>query len=93
MDGLRKDFEKQIKLKDFLKKVEEQYYVKDRDTYIYIRLLISDNEINLKETYENKLNQLIDYKIVSFTDKNKIRAINLNRTFLPECYLILEKNQ
>ncbi len=91
LDGLRKDFEKQTKLKGFLKKVEEHYYVEDRDTYIYIRLLFSENENNLKENYGDKLNQLIEYKIVSITDKNKIRAINFNRTFLPECYLILEK--
>ena len=43
--------------------------------------------------YEDNLNELIDYKIITLTNKNKIRAINLNRQILPECQLLLEGSQ
>jgi len=91
LDGLRSDYVKQTTLKGYLKKINEHYYVKDKETYIFIRLFISDNEINLKENYEDKLNHLVEYRILSITSKNKIRAINANRAFLPECYLMQEK--
>jgi cold shock CspA family protein len=93
LDGLRKDFENNTSLKGFLKKIDDKYYVKDRETYIFIRLIIASYEINLKEVYDDHLNELIDYKIITLTDKNKIRAINLNRQFLPECKLLVEGNQ
>lgn len=93
LDGLRKDFENNTSLKGFLKKIDDKYYVKDRETYIFIRLIIASYEINLKEVYEDNLNELIDYKIITLTDKNKIRAINVNRQFLPECKLLVEGNK
>lgn len=93
LDGLRKDFENNTLLKGFLKKINDKYYVKDRDTYIFIRLIIARHEINIDEVYEDNLNKLIDYKIIIFTDKNKILAINVNRQFLPECKLLVEGNK
>ncbi len=93
LDGLRKDFENKTALKGFLKKIDSNYYVKDRETYIFIRLIVASFEINLKEVYEDNLNELIDYKIITLTNKNKIRAINLNRQILPECQLLLEGSQ
>lgn len=93
LDGLRKDFESNTSLKGFLKKIDNKYYVKDRETYMFIRLIIANYEINLKEVYEDNLNELIDYKIITLTDKNKIRAININRQFFPECKLLVEGNK
>lgn len=93
LDGLKSDFENGIYLKGFLKKIDDNYYVKDKDTHIFIRLVIASYEINLKEVYEDNLNKLIDYKIFTFTSKNKIRAINLNRQFLPNSNLLVEGNK
>lgn len=93
LDGLRKDFVNNTSLKGFLKKIDDKYYVKDGETYIYIRLIIASYEINLKEVYEDNLNKLIDYKIITLTDRNKIRAININRQFLPECKLLVKGNK
>jgi len=93
LDGLKSDFENGITLKGFLKKIDDKYYVKDKDTYIFIRLIVASYEINIAEVYEDNLNKLIDYKIFTFTSKNKIRAININRQFLPECKLLVEGNQ
>jgi ribosomal protein S1 len=78
--------------KGFLKKIDDKYYVKDRDTYIFIRIIIASYEINLKEVYEDNLNKLIDFRIFTFTSKNKIYAININRTLLPNSKLLAEGN-
>lgn len=91
--GLRKDFENGTILRGFLKKIEEKYYVKDRETYIYIQLIIADYETNLKEIYEDNLNKSIEYKIVRLTNKNKIRAININRQFLTGVKCLFVGNQ
>ncbi len=92
LDGLKSDFEKGNSLKGFLKKIDDNYYVKDRDTYIFIRLIIASYEINIKEIYEDNLNKIIDFRLVTFTSKNKIRAVNLQRQFLPNTKLLVEGN-
>lgn len=79
LDCLKLDYKNNRTLQGFLKKNENTYYVKDSVTYIYIRISIDDFEININEVYENNINKLIDYKIITFTDKNKIKAININR--------------
>lgn len=93
LNNLREDFENNKPLKGFLKKIDDRYYVKDRDTYIFIRLKVSNYEINLKEVYEDNLNELIDYKIIMLTEKNKIRAINMNRQFLHDFKSLSEGNK
>lgn len=84
LDGLKADFSHNNILKGFLKKIGENYYVKDKETYLYIRLIVAKHEINLNEVYEDKLNSIISYKIVSFTQDNEIKAINFNREISAE---------
>lgn len=93
LDGLRRDYNNQNILKGILKKIDNKYYVKDQETSILIRIIIANYEFNLNEVYENNLNKMIEYKISMFTIKNKIRAININRQFLPECKLLIEGNK
>lgn len=93
LEALKNDFRNGNCLKGFLKKIGNRYYVKDKETYIFIRLIIACYEINIKEVYEDNLNKLIDYKIFRFTYDNKIRAININRQYLPECELLIEGNK
>lgn len=93
LECLKNDFLNGKILNGFLKKIDNNYYVKDSNTYIFIQLVISSYEINLQEVYEEKLNTKIDYKITLFTAKNKIRAININRQLLPECRLLVVGNK
>lgn len=93
LDSLKEDYKNGKILTGFLKKIDGNYYVKDRDTYIFIQLIIASYEINLEDVYEEKLNTIIDYRITTFTSKNKIRAININRQFLPNCKLLIEGNK
>ena len=93
LDVLKNDFENGTHLKGYLKKIENKYYVKDLTNYMFIQLVLIDHEINLKEVYDDHLNELIDYKIVMFTENNKIRAINLKRQFSPDRNLLFIGNQ
>jgi ribosomal protein S1 len=92
IDSLKNDFEEQIILKGYLKKINNRYYVKDSKTYVFIRLLISENEIFIQEKYEDRLNQLVEFRIISIPDKNKLRAVINDREFISECYLLLQNN-
>ena len=93
LEMLHYDYEHGITRQGFLKKIADKYYVKDRKTYVLIRLILTYYEINHQEVYEDKLNQLIDYKIILITPANKIRAINLNRQLLTTCIFLVEGNQ
>lgn len=93
LDGLKDDFTSGKILKGYLKKIDDRFYVKDRDTYILIPLMIASFEIDLEEVYEANLNSMIEYKITIFTAKNKIRAIKLHRHFLPNCKLLIQGNK
>lgn len=91
LESLKSDFRNGMILNGFLKKVGETYYVKDLDNYIFIPLIIAKYETDIEDVYERKINELIEYKIITFTKSNKIRAININRRFLVECEFLKEK--
>ena len=87
LEYLHQDFLNKKTKKGFLKKIGEYYYVKDFETYLLIKLRVSPYETDLFNCYESKLNTEINYQIVVFSNKNKIRAINTDRKFSNE-YLI-----
>lgn len=90
LDSLKLDYENNTILKGFLKKIDDKYYVKDKETYVLIQLIVVNYEINIDEVYEKNLNKMIDYKIISISNNNKIRAININRQFSPESNFKIE---
>lgn len=90
LQNLRAGFDNQAVLTGFLKKIQGTYYVKDSETYILIKLSLSKYEINIEENYEAKVNQLVQYRIIIFSEINKIRAINVNRQFTENYYLLAE---
>ncbi len=88
LEDLRKDFETGSILKGYLKKIDDIYYVKDINNHIFISLIIAKYETHVEDVYESNLNQLIEYRLVTFTKTNKIRAVNINRHLLPGCELL-----
>jgi cold shock CspA family protein len=88
LEVLRNDFKNQSILTGFLKKIDDHYFVKEALTHIFIRLEISRFEMNIKENYEDRLNTAVEFKICSFSAKNKIRATILNKQFIPEFHLL-----
>jgi ribosomal protein S1 len=93
LDHLKRDFSNNTTLKGYLKKIDGNYYVKDKETYIFIRLVIAGYETNIEEVYEKKIDSIVEYKIITFTKNNKIRAININREYLPNCKLLTIGNE
>lgn len=84
LEFLHQDFVSKKTKKGFLKKIENNYYVKDSETYLFIKLRVSPYETDLFNRYESKINTQINYEIVVFSNKNKIRAINTDRKFCTE---------
>lgn len=84
LEYLHEDFSNKKLKRGFLKKIGDNYYVKDYETHLYIKLRISKYEIDLFKCYETKLNTEINYQIIVFSNKNKIRAINIDRLFCEE---------
>lgn len=93
LEKLKIDFKNGNSLDGFLKKRGNYYYIKDRETYIYIPLMINLYEINKEQVYKDNLNALINYKIVVFDLNNRIKAINIDRQLLPECKLLVKGNK
>lgn len=91
IEGLRADFANKTVLTGNLKKIDDNFYVKDKETHILIRLFRFKSFVDTKEFYENRLNQTIEYRIVSFTDRNRIRAIDTSIDLPLESSLFFEK--
>lgn len=63
-DRLKELVELYSVLPGFIKKIDGNYYIKDKATYLFIPIHISKWEIGLQETYENRLNKLVTYSIL-----------------------------
>lgn len=84
LEYLKKDFANGCIKKGVLKLISGGYKVIDNESGIPIKIRISSYETQLKENYQNRINKPIEYKIISFSNTNKIIAINCGRTFIPE---------
>jgi hypothetical protein len=73
----------------YLKFLAGDYYVKDRDTKIMVKMAIGTYETNL-EKYEQNVNQLVEYKITSLGRKKNVKGYLADREFIPECYRLNE---
>jgi hypothetical protein len=92
LENLYEDFRKEKIKKGFLKKIDDNFYVKDSETYLLIKLRVSPYETDLFNCYESKINTLINYRIIVFSNKNKIIAINTDRNFCKEYLQVTSGN-
>ena len=83
LDGLRTDFEQGTVLQGFVKRIEDTYYIKDVDTHIFIKLVISPNEVDTEVIYEGSLNQRRAYQLVRMSAHNALQAVLMERRFKP----------
>jgi cold shock CspA family protein len=60
LEFIHQDFESKKIKKGFLKKIGSNYYIKDSETYLFIKLRVSPYEIDLFDCYESKLNYRIN---------------------------------
>lgn len=76
----------------YLKQTEDTFYVKDKDTKVYVPLMIMDWEINLDEVYTQRINQLVAYQIIKFKNIHKLLAV-LSDAQYDEMYHVLKSVQ
>src|SRR5690606_10527467 len=89
IEEYKNDFLRKKYLKGYLINQDGIFYVKDLESYLLFRVLVSSNEINLKVNYDNKLKKLIEYKIVRIK-KNLVEVVLKERDFVNP-YNTLEK--
>ena len=63
LDVLRAGFEQGTVRQGFVKQIESDYYVKDVETHLFSKLVISPNEVDLGEIYEGSLSVLFQNDI------------------------------
>lgn len=74
----------------FLKKIGNNFYVKDKETYLFIRIKISVWETCLDELYEGRINEPVYYSILKKNESiHKMNALIVDRVF-SESYYILQ---
>ncbi|TAM98343.1 MAG: hypothetical protein EPN39_09285 [Chitinophagaceae bacterium] len=78
-------------LPGFIKKIDGNYYIKDKATYLFIPIHISKSEIALQETYENRLNKLVTYSVLKkYKNPEAWKATVTDRKF-NEVYIKLKE--
>ena len=93
VNEIKQTAEHNVPLIGYLKKRDGNYMVKDSISYVNFPLIVASYETDLEEVYEAKLDTLIQYRIIPNRDNTVIRAINVNRRFLPEYDLLTAGNR
>lgn len=66
----------------FLKKIGDEYFVKDKTTYLFIPLMVSKWEENIEEIYEQRINKPVLYTVTS----KPLKADNLKAVLCDRVY-------
>jgi hypothetical protein len=89
-ETLFKLIDEKKELPGFLKKIGNDFYVKDKETYLFIRIKISIWETALDKIYESRINELVYYSVLKRNEKvHKMNAYLIDRLF-SESYYILQ---
>lgn len=76
----------------FLKQTEDTFYVKDKDTKVYVPLMVMDWEINFDKVYTQRINHLVAYQMIKFKNIHKLLAV-LSDAQYDELYYVLKSVQ
>src|ERR1035437_5929504 len=89
---LRDNFNNQILLRGYIKKIGKDYYIRDVTTGVFIHLVISEYESDIKQNYDERQDQITLFKIVQMSESNSMTAILTNRKFIPEYNNLISHN-
>jgi cold shock CspA family protein len=71
----------------YLKLIDnDKFFVKHISTYVFIPIDISDWETDLHETYTNRLDKLVNFKLTQTQKIDKLKAILTDMKFIDEYY-------
>ena len=66
----------------FIKKLDDGYYVKDKQTYLFIPIEVSDWETGNEYVYEQRINEQVNYQVERIPKhQNNLKAILPDRIF------------
>jgi hypothetical protein len=89
-DAMIKESLEKGKLHGYLKLVDfDKLFVKHISTYVYIPVEISDWETNLQETYFDKLEALVSFKLTQTTKISKLKARLTDVRYIDDYYELL----
>lgn len=83
LDDLRTDFADGTVRQGYIKRIANDYYVRDVETHILLKLTISPNERDTNEIYRGSLNRERGYQITHLSASNSLRAVLVTRRFQP----------
>ena len=67
----------------------ETIFVKDKSTYVYVPITISEWEENLEEVYQKRENTLVRYKLNQVNRTDKLTATLSDAKFVDEYYVLM----
>ncbi|GHT03388.1 hypothetical protein AGMMS49525_08380 [Bacteroidia bacterium] len=73
--------EEKLILVGYLKKVDDNFFVKHISTYLFIPVKISKYEIDIDSVYENRINQLIQFQLENTKKIDNLKAVLVDRKF------------
>jgi len=73
--SLRNEEEEKTILLGCLKKINDRYFVKHTSTCIFIPVKIPKNDIDIDLVYEERINQLVEFRLTKSKRNDKIKAI------------------
>lgn len=74
----------------YLKIVDDKYFVKEMDSYLFFPVLISPWQIKPAET---KLNEAVTFRLENLAKKDKITANLFDNKYIPEFYTAVKLNK
>lgn len=90
-DRLKELLELYNELPGFIKKIDNNYYIKDKATHLFIPIHISKWETDLQETYENHLNKLVTYSVLKKYKNPEVWKATVTDRKFNEAYIKLKE--
>jgi len=91
-DKLIKEAEESNTLKGYLKKIDDDYFVKHINTYIFIPVKISEWETNLESIYQDRIDDLVLFELRNIKKPHSLYATLTDRLLKKE-YALLEEQK
>ena len=68
-------------LQGYLKGMEGGFFIKHKDTYVFVPVKISEWEADLESVYSNRINSLVKFKLVQPSKITSLKAYLIDRKF------------
>ena len=74
----------------YLKKIDQKYFVKHDNTYVLVKVYISDWEIDLEKVYSERIDKLVNFRMLHSHRLDKLSAILTDRKYCKQYTELLD---